>query len=146
VPSGFNADDYRAALRPWTFTVGGLTWEARPVSAPAVVSFHARFAAIADAERDALLGSPDEANAIHARAEIERRKVLRALLRLAFPMKLPYRWRGDPVDKILALDPPTRNATLADFFAWAAERAGLTLPPRTPTTPGPPSSPPSGTK
>jgi len=142
---GFNADDFRAALRPWHFTVGGETWEARPVSAPAVLAFHARFQEIAEKEGAALVQAGADMEAIkrvRRQAERFRHEAIETLLRRAFPRRFSFQWRGDPVKKLLALDPPVRNATLADFFGWAAERAGI-APPPTPTTPGQPSSPPS---
>lgn len=118
----FNVDAFREAHRPWAFAAGARTYEARHVSAPAVVDFHARFHA--------------------ATTERERVRAIQQLLRLAFPRRLSYRWRGDPVRMILALEPAAQREALTDFFACLEGRSPSSP---LPTTPGKPSSTPSPT-
>lgn len=118
----FNVDAFRDAHRPWSFTAGGRTHEARPISAPAVIAFHTAFNAASD--------------------EAGRLRALRKLLRLAFPWRLSFRWRGDPVDEVLNLEPAARRAALNDFFASLEGRSGPSAPP---TTLGTPSSARRGT-
>lgn len=119
----FDADAFAAALRPWTFTAHGRAHAARPVSAPAVLAFHAEFNAAAD--------------------EAARARALRRVLRLAFPWRLSYRWRGDPVEHLLALPPAARNAALTSFFLFLSH--GPAPEGSVPATPGTPSSAPSPT-
>jgi hypothetical protein len=114
----FNADAYREAVAPWTFTAGGRTWQARPVSAPAVQRFHTALrAAAGDAGR--------------------QERALRTLLRQAFPWRFSYRWRGDPVDRLLRLPPDDRQAALADFFGFLEGKARRALPPTSGTASSP---------
>jgi len=110
----FNADSYRQAVRPWVLTVGGKAWEARPVSAPAVLAFHAALRA--------------------ATTPPAQERALRALLRRAFPWRFSYRWRGDPVDALVGLSPAERAEALTDFFGYLEGKARRPLPP-VPTTP-----------
>ncbi|MEA3245259.1 MAG: hypothetical protein U9Q74_03785 [Gemmatimonadota bacterium] len=118
----FDLDAFRDAHRPWRYTAGGRTHIARPVSTPAVLAFHAEFNAAAD--------------------EAGRLRALRRVLRLAFPRRISYRWRGDPVAHILGLEPAARKAAITDFFASLEGKSGPSAPP---TTPGTPSSAPSRT-
>jgi hypothetical protein len=138
----FDADKYQDALRPWIFTAGRASWTAKPVSAPALARFYADFQSAGESERERLLAarSPRERAAIRRDAERVRMALLTRLLRLAFPAKLNYHWRGDPVRALLALPSGARDEALADFFLWAAARP-KNLP--IPTTPGTPSSAPS---
>lgn len=94
----FNVDDFRAAHRPWIFTVGGRSFVARHVSAPQIFRYQDRM---------------KEAGIRTARIEA----AIRWLLRLAFPWRPSYLLRGDPARIILRLEPAARTAALADFFA-----------------------------
>lgn len=94
--TNFSADSFLEALEPWSFTTGGRRYVAQPVSAPRVARFlHACTSA-----------QPNE-----------QHRQLKALLREAFPKRLSFLWRGDPVLEILAMEPRTRDATLKSFFA-----------------------------
>lgn len=126
--TGFNADAWAESREPWTFTSKGQVWRAAPISAPAVVD---AFTAFAKAGEDAG----------------EQHRILRRLLRLAFPWRLSMQWRGDPVDLILALPPGALDEAVTSFFEWAGKRTPATTtkkpsapsstpnsPPTTPTT------------
>lgn len=102
----FSVETWRAAQRPWTCTVRGRTYTARPLSAPRVAAF---------------LGEMEGAG--HARGE----QLLRALLREAFPKRLSMRWRGDPVEYLMQLPVAGRRAMLADFFDSLGIAAGAIL-------------------
>lgn len=106
---GFDQDAWEAEHRRWTYTTRGRTYVARDVSVPAVQRC---FAAIARGEA----------------ADVERE--LRRLLRLAFPWRPSFWWRGDPVALLMGLNPATRQAALADFFA---SLRGAATPPAPPT-------------
>lgn len=92
---GFDADAWRAEHEPWTFTTRGRTYVASPVSVPVLQRFFTmtQGADFATQER-----------------EIER------VLRVAFPWRPSFQWRGDPVKLILAMEPAARRSALADFF------------------------------
>lgn len=104
--SHFSADAFVEALEPWSFSVGGRRYVAHPVSAPSVARFLAACAT----------GQPNEALV-----------GLRALLREAFPKRLSFLWRGDPVLEILAMAPRARDATLQDFFGSLGLRIAAPL-------------------
>jgi len=115
---GFDVDAFRAAHQPWSFTVGGRTFGARHVSAVAVQRYEQmRVVAGKDAKR--------------------QQRALRWLLRRAFPWRLSYRLRGDPVTLILGLEPAAQRAALIDFFACLSGRTAppLTMTKATPTNP-----------
>ncbi len=143
----FNVDAFREAHRPWTFTVGGHSWVARPVSAPAVAAFHAAFRAVQDDEETARAKAAGPAEWIRVFTHAERRRtaIITRLLRLAFPWRLSYRWRPshDPVATLLSLEPKARNAAFASFFTCLE---GSANPTPLPMTPGTPLSAPSGTR
>jgi len=90
----FDADAWRAAREPWSYTEGGRHWVARPVSALALA--------------DALQGLQD----LSAAEQADR---WRRVFRLAFPWRISYWWLGDPVTRIMALEPGAYQATIADF-------------------------------
>jgi len=108
----FNADDFRAAHRPWEFVVDGRRFVAQPVSTPAVLAFHA-----------AVRGRSPE-------------RALRALLRRAFPWRPSYWWFGDPVQLLLRLEPAAQREALADFFGHLEGKPTSPLPTKIPQTPG----------
>lgn len=112
----FSADEWRAARTPWTYTEGGRTWVARPVSALAMA--------------DALQGM-DTLPAPHQAAR------WRGIFRMAFPWKISYWWLGDPVTRIMRLEPGAFQAVVADFLF----SLGAAAPPSPLTTSGT-SSPP----
>lgn len=93
----FNVDTWRAAHPPWSFTVEGRTFVARPVSAIAVADL------------------VDGIDGVPAREQARR---LRKLFRLAFPWRATYlaARRLDPVRQLFALEPGVYQGTLADFF------------------------------
>lgn len=103
----FNLDAYRETHRPWTFTANGRTWVARPVSVEQVLTA--------------------QAQSVGA-SEVQAGRVLRGLLRLAFPRTISMRWRGDPVDLILQTTPREREAILQDFFTSLQPKAPATRP------------------
>lgn len=109
---GFSADAWRAAREPWTYTERGRTWVARPVSAEAVA------------------GAFDRLSKQRGDLAAERREVGR-LLRLAFPWRPSRMWRGDPVRRILALEPGLYQAVIKSFFASLAPTVGEPTPPTT---------------
>lgn len=93
----FSADAWRAGREPWSYTEGGRTWIARPVSALAVA--------------DTLTGLDQ----LGHRAQAARWK---ALFRQAFPWS-PLYWLFptlDPVRRILALEPVAYQAVIVDFL------------------------------
>lgn len=99
----FNADAFREAHRPWAFTLQGRTYSARHVSAPQVQAYERRAAA--------------------AKTEAQHRRALRILLRRAFPWRVSYLLRGDPVDLVIRLEPAARREALTDFFACLAGKS-----------------------
>lgn len=115
----FNADDFLAAHRPWSFTIGGRTFGARHVSAPSVQRFEQLRAAAKDNVR-------------------RQQFALWWLLRRAFPWRLSYLIRGDPVKIMLRLPPAAQAEALRDFFACL--RGETTASPAL-TTKGPTHSP-----
>lgn len=120
----FNADQYREAVRPWVFTVGGRSWEARPVSAEAVLAFHA-----------VIRDRPGDARACE--------RALLTLLRMAFPWRPSFWWRGDPALLLAGLSPAERGEALQDFFGYLEGKTRRPLPPPDQTTSSGPASPPS---
>lgn len=93
----FSADAWRETRAPWSYTEGGRTWTARPVSALAVA--------------DTLAG-------LDQCSHREQAARWRKLFRLAFPWTPLYlafpHW--DPVRKILALEPGAYQAVIVDFL------------------------------
>lgn len=81
-------------------------WVARPVSALAVA--------------DLLTGI----DALDHRAQAIR---WRRIFRLAFPWRLAYWWKGDPVRRILALEPGAYQAVIADFLRSLGRSTALPL-------------------
>lgn len=93
----FDHKAFREAHRPWSFTTAdGRTFQARHVSAPQYERFDDRFN--------------------HGTAQ-ERRMAVAWILRIAFPWRLSYLLRGDPVKILLAMEPAARKEALMDFFA-----------------------------
>lgn len=91
-----NLDALRAAATPWQFVAGGRTYTARPVSVEQVIAYEGE---IVGASAAAIL------------------RARRKLLRVAFPWRPSFVWRGDPVDLICESPPGLHAALMADFFA-----------------------------
>jgi hypothetical protein len=85
-------DAWRREHPAWSVTLDGYTYRGRPVSARAVAAMP--------------LGKGPV-------AEID---AMERLFRLAFPWRFSYLWRGDPVKRIMGLDPPAYKAVVQDFF------------------------------
>lgn len=107
-------DALRATHEPWSFTTGGRRYVARPVSIEQVIAHEA-----------ACIGAGPA-------AVLNER---RALLRIAFPWRLSYRWRGDPVALICDAEPAVYREMWESFsaslHAWSPRRA---TPGTTPST------------
>lgn len=122
---GFNADAFLAAREPWTLTIGGRTYAARPVSIGQVLDFQKMATAAA-------------ADPAAQQAAITR------LLRLMFPAHWSYLLPGrDPVQRITALDPQAQSEVLRDFFEYLARTLHRTAGTTRTTPPSPPSSAPT---
>lgn len=119
--ASFDLDAFREAHRPWSFRAGGFTHVARILSAAHILAFNV---AVSDAD------------------EAVREGALAQLLRHAFPWRFSYRWRGDPVHRILSLEPAARLELLKSFFGWVRQTQGIALP-DAPRTSGTPSSVPT---
>ncbi len=89
-------DALRAAAEPWAFAAGGRTYTARPVSVEQVIAYEAACAGASAAQ------------VLRAR---------RRLLRLAFPWRPSFWWRGDPVALICAAPPALHRVVMDSFFA-----------------------------
>lgn len=89
-------DALRAAHEPWTFQTGGRTYVARPVSIEQVIAH----------EAECVGASP---------AAVMRAR--RKLLRIAFPWRASFLWRGDPVRVICEASPTVHRAVMDSFFA-----------------------------
>lgn len=96
----FDVDKYRAAHPPWSFTIGGKTFDAQYVSAVDCTRFERKLAA----------GQGDSPRQLRACWWILRR---------AFPWRVDYWVRGDPVRIIFALRPKGRAEALVNFYACA---------------------------
>jgi hypothetical protein len=107
-------DAWRATHPTWSYTDGGYTYRARPVSARAVASLVEKLEA--------------------AKTPRQQFTLYERLFRLAFPWVPHYAWRGDPVKKIMALEPIALKAVQADFFRHLGG-SGTTRAPETNTTP-----------
>jgi hypothetical protein len=93
----FDVDAFREAHRPWSFTVGARTFTGRHVSAPAVQRY--------------------ERLRMSAKNESQLNRALWSVLRRAFPWRVSYLVRGDPVQVIMReLERPARDEALKDFF------------------------------
>lgn len=117
----FDADAFVKAREPWTLTIDSRAYEARPISVQQVLTFQSAIE---------LAGADQE----------KVGRALTALLRLIFPPRWSYLWRGDPVRKVLALDAGAQSELLADFFGYMARTIQSQ---RTTTRPSPPSSAPT---
>lgn len=99
----FDADAWLAAHEPWTLKLAGRVHVARPVSILAIQRFQAGIVSAGD--------------------NVDRqRKAIRTVLRVAYPFRVRYWVGGDPVKMVMGLDEAARQAVLADFFGWAANR------------------------
>lgn len=98
---------------PWAVRLNGMVHVARPVSGHRVQAFY-----------QAIRGASPEAGMA----------ALTDLLRWAFPLRLSYWWRGDPVRQLVRLPAEEQRTVLTDFFAHLAG-----------TPPAPRRSPMSGT-
>lgn len=85
----------REAHQPWSFAAGGRSYVARPVSIEQVIAYEGE---CVGASPTALLAA--------------RRK----LLRIAFPWRPSFLWRGDPVALIMGATPRVHQALISDFF------------------------------
>lgn len=94
---GFSSKAWLDAHQPWTYTTTRRrTYAARPISTPRLIAYFG-----------AMEG-----------ASIQRQQIeTRALLREAFPMRLSFAWRGDPVDEIIEAPPEQQGEILRSFFA-----------------------------
>jgi hypothetical protein len=108
----FDLDALREAHRPWAFTTGRRTYVARPVSIEQVIAY--------------------EGECIGASVAV-RLRALRRLLRLAFPWRPSFLWRGDPVAIIMGASPPVHHQLVRDFFASLRSPAESTAPPTSST-------------
>lgn len=88
-------DALRASAEPWAFATGGRTYTARPVSVEQVIAYEAACA------------GASAADVMRAR---------RKLLRLAFPWRPSFWWRGDPVAVICAAPPALHRVVMDSFF------------------------------
>jgi hypothetical protein len=122
---GFNADAFLAAREPWTLTIGGRTYAARPVSVAQVLQFQK--------DVDGAGGDPARVTA-----------AMTALLRAMFPPRWAYVVGRDPVRAILALDTGAQSEVLRDFFEYLARTMNRTTG-TTKIPPSPPSSVPTPT-
>ncbi len=96
----FSTTSWHAARRTWTLEIDGRAWTARPVSLPAVIAYYHELSTV----------TPDKGWDVTAK-----------LLRLAFPWRLSFRWRGDPVKvfRQLARDyPDAARQAMVDFFPY----------------------------
>jgi len=94
---GFSAKAWHAAHAPWTYTTSrGRTCATRPISTPRLIAY---------------FGAIEGASIARQNAET------RELLREAFPWRVSFLWRGDPVDEILESPPGLRKEILRSFFA-----------------------------
>lgn len=89
-------DALRASAEPWSFATGGRTYVARPVSVEQVIAYEARIA------------GASATDVMRAR---------RQLLRLAFPWRPSFMWRGDPVAVICSAPPALHRVVIESFFA-----------------------------
>jgi len=119
-----DADAERAALEPFTVTLSGRAYVARPISHPAWRTFQLAVEA-------ATAGTLPEA---------AQEAALITVLRAAFPYRLPFRWQGDPVRLIHQLPPPVRERVLSDFFVCQATGRAPRSPGPSPTRPASDSS------
>lgn len=118
----FDADAHRAAHAPWSMVLRGRTHTARPVSVRQVMAFQE----------------------VAQREPAVARRALIRLLRVAFPWRPWYVWRGDPVRWLVAETGEGQAEALADFFGCLLARLTRTPPtsgtgspaPTPPLTPG----------
>ena len=94
----FNVDAFRESHRPWSFTVGAVTFLGRHVSAMTVMRYEDMLKA--------------------ARHPRQMTNAVRWLLRHAFPWRPSYLLRGDPVSILMGLEPQARREALDDFFGY----------------------------
>lgn len=102
-------DAYRAAHRAWGFSFRGRVFRGRHVSAMDVL----RFKELLEA----------------ARRERQMVAAHKWLLRRAFPWRVDYLLRGDPVRVLLNLSPPERQEALDSFFGSLEVRPPTSLQP-----------------
>ena len=89
-----DVDQWRRAHPAWSVTLDGFEFRARPVSARAVASVAELF----------------------TKSSADQLGAMEQLLRLAFPWRFSYVWRGNPVAKIMALEPSAYREVVTDFF------------------------------
>lgn len=95
--STFDVDAWRESQQRWGVKLDGREYFAREVSAPAVIAAHLE---------------------LQGASTMQERKILRGLLRLAFPWQMSMRWRGDPVKLLDQLPPDAWRKVVASFFAF----------------------------
>lgn len=88
-------DALRAASEPWQLTVGGRTYTARPVSIEQMIAH--------------------EAECLGASGAVVMRS-RRKLLRIAFPWRPSFWWRGDPVALICESPPAIHRELIQSFY------------------------------
>lgn len=119
--SGFDVDAWAAAQEPWTMTMGGDTFVARPVSAAAVIRAQMEMQGAGTAAV---------------------RRIVRRVFREAFP-RTTMMWLGkrpDPVVLIEQLPLAGWEAIVASFFGYATGKSSRTTPVPSPLTSSPPPS------
>lgn len=89
-------DALNASAAPYRFRSRGREYVARPVSVEAVVQYEA---------------------AVRGASNLEVMAARKRLLRLAFPWRVSFLWRGDPVRLISQAPPAVYREVWADFFA-----------------------------
>lgn len=107
---GFSTTSWHAARRVWTLEIDGRQWVARPVSLPDVITYQTKLLTATAAEGWELTA---------------------ALLRLAFPWRPSFWWRGDPVAAFrqLARDyPDAARQAMVDFFPCLTGTPNLRAP------------------
>lgn len=96
---GFDADAHLAARRTWELTIAGRSFVARPISVEQVYAFE--------------ILSHGLPRALYWAAFLK-------LLRLAFPKRLSFWWRGDPVTLFAALPDDAKERARESFFPYLA--------------------------
>lgn len=91
----------------WSVTLDGYRYVARPVSARKVAEWLPRYL---------------KAN---GSAQLD---LMRELFRIAFPWRMSYVWRGDPVERLMALPLPVFLEVRNDFFVLLGVRKASSAP------------------
>lgn len=94
----FDADAYSAAIEAPSVQLNNKTYTGRILSMEQFIPFSTRF--------DRLIAGQ--------LSPLEESTLYREYLRMLFPKKLYYKWRGDPVD--LLMKSPALTSTMIHFF------------------------------